>query len=104
VRLSWPGGQFASGETPSDAPFARLVHGAVAAELGREAPFAGVPWGADLRLWTVRGIPCVMVGPRGIERAHALDERVAVEDLAATARIAVRVIAGLAGPTAGAPA
>jgi acetylornithine deacetylase len=95
VDLTWPGGQFASGETPSGAPFAVLVRRAVAAELHREARVAGVPWGADLRLWTARGVPCVMAGPRGIERAHAVDERVAIEDLATTARIAVRVIAGL---------
>ena len=100
VELTWPGGQFASGETPADAPFAVLVRHAVAAELGREARVAGVPWGADLRLWTARGVPCVMAGPRGIERAHAVDERVAIEDLAATARIAVRVIAGMAGLSA----
>ena len=77
-----------------------LVRRAVAAELGRDARVAGVPWGADLRLWTARGVPCVMAGPRGIERAHAVDERVAIEDLAATARIAVRVIAGMAGVSA----
>jgi acetylornithine deacetylase len=97
VELTWPGGQFASGETPPGAPFAVLVRRAVAAELGRDARVAGVPWGADLRLWTARGVPCVMAGPRGIERAHAVDERVAIEDLAATARIAVRVIADMAG-------
>jgi acetylornithine deacetylase len=95
VDLTWPGGQFASGETPVGAPFAVLVRRAVAVELQREARVAGVPWGADLRLWTARGVPCVMVGPRGIERAHAVDERVAIDDLAAGARIAVRVIAGM---------
>jgi acetylornithine deacetylase len=100
VELTWPGGQLASGETPARAPFAVLVRRAVAAELGREACVAGVPWGADLRLWTARGVPCVMAGPRGIERAHAVDERVAVADLAATGRVAVRVIADMAGATA----
>jgi acetylornithine deacetylase len=96
VALRWPGGQFASGETPPDAPFARLVRDAVGAELGREARVAGVPWGADMRLWCARGIPCVMAGPRGIELAHAVDERVAVEDLATVARTVVRVALGLA--------
>ena len=43
--------------------------------------FAGVPWGADMRLWTARGIPTVMAGTPGIERAHAVDERVRVDDL-----------------------
>ena len=67
-----------------------------AAELGREARVAGVPWGADMRLWCARGIPCVMAGPRGIELAHAVDERVAVEDLVTVARTVVRVVLGLA--------
>ena len=95
VELRWPGGQFASGETPLDDPFAVLVRAAVGAELGREARVAGVPWGADMRLWCARGIPCVMAGPRGIELAHAVDERVAVEDLVTVARTVVRVALGL---------
>src|SRR4051794_34328396 len=94
VELRWPGGQFASGETPAGHPFARLVREAVAAERGREARVAGVPWGADMRLWCARGIPCVMAGPAGIELAHAVDERVRVDDLVATARTIVRVAFG----------
>jgi acetylornithine deacetylase len=96
VELRWPGGQFASGETSPDEPFARLVQAAVSAELGREARVAGVPWGADMRLWCARGIPCVMAGPRGIELAHAVDERVRVDDLLTVARTVARVAAGLA--------
>lgn len=34
-----------------------------------------------MRLWTAASVPTVMVGPHGIERAHAVDERVAVADL-----------------------
>jgi acetylornithine deacetylase len=98
VELRWTGGQFASGETPVDHPFARLVRDAVSAEIGRPARFAGVPWGADMRLWCERGIPCVMAGPRGIERAHAVDERVRIADLVAVARAIVRVAWGFAPP------
>lgn len=96
VSLRWPGGRFAPGETPADHPFARAVRDAVTAETGREARVAGVPWGADMRLWCERGIPCVMAGPRGIERAHAVDERVAIADLETTARAIARVVFGLA--------
>jgi acetylornithine deacetylase len=91
ARMSWPGGQFASGQTDPDHPFAVLVREAVAAELGREVALAGVPWGADLRLWTAHGIPTVMVGTPGIELAHAVDERVRIADLATVARAIVRV-------------
>jgi acetylornithine deacetylase len=91
VELRWTGGQFAAGETPPDHPFARLVRDAVSAETGRAAGVAGVPWGADMRLWCARGIPCVMAGPRGIELSHAVDERVRVDDLVTVARAIVRV-------------
>jgi acetylornithine deacetylase len=94
ARLSWPGGQFASGETDPSHPFTALVRGALGAELGREVALAGVPWGADMRLWTARGIPTVMAGTPGIELAHAVDERVRVDDLVALARAIARVATG----------
>jgi acetylornithine deacetylase len=72
-------------------PFTSLVRDALSAELGRDAAVAGVPWGADMRLWTARGIPTVMVGTPGIELAHAVDERVRVEDLVTLARTIARV-------------
>jgi acetylornithine deacetylase len=65
----------------------------VRAERGA-ARLAGVPWGADFRLFRAHGIPAVMVGPRGIDRAHGVDERVAVDDLEALTRILVSVVEG----------
>ena len=53
-------------------------------------PLVGVPYGTDMRLFCARGIPCVLFGPGGIERAHAVDEHVAIDDLEAVARIIVR--------------
>jgi acetylornithine deacetylase len=94
ATLSWPGGQFASGETDPAHPFPALVRGALGAELGREVAVAGVPWGADMRLWAARGIATVMAGTPGIERAHAVDERVRVDDLVTLARAIVRVATG----------
>jgi acetylornithine deacetylase len=91
ATLRWPGGQFASGQTDAAHPFVELVRSTFAAELGREVALAGVPWGADMRLWTARGIPTVMAGTAGIERAHAVEERVRVDDLATLARAIVRV-------------
>jgi acetylornithine deacetylase len=90
-ELRWTGGQFASGATAPDDPFAVLVRDALRAELRRDVAMAGVPWGADLRLWTGRGIPCVMAGTSGIERAHAVDEHVEVAELVTLARAIVRV-------------
>ena len=43
-----------------------------------------------MRLWTARGIPTVMAGTPGIELAHAVDERVRVDDLVTLARALAR--------------
>jgi acetylornithine deacetylase/succinyl-diaminopimelate desuccinylase-like protein len=43
-----------------------------------------------------------MAGPPGIELAHAVDERVRVDDLATVARAIVRVIWAFGEPTPGA--
>jgi acetylornithine deacetylase len=40
-----------------------------------------------MRLYCARGIPTVMVGTGGIELAHAVDERVRIDEVAALARI-----------------
>ena len=61
----------------------------------------GVPWGADMRLFTARGIPAVMAGPGNAHLAHATDERVEVADLVAVAEGIERVVRGF--PTTLAP-
>jgi acetylornithine deacetylase len=68
------------------------VADAVTHERGRPAEIVGVPYGADMRLFTARGIPCVMAGTTGLERAHAVDEWVAIDELAMLARMLVRVL------------
>jgi acetylornithine deacetylase len=90
VEIGWSGGQFASGETPLHDPWVALVRAAAASELGAPPPLVGVSYGADMRQFCARAIPCVMLGPRGLAFAHAVDERVAVDDLAQVARIIVR--------------
>ena len=91
VEIAWTGGAFAPGETDVDDPWVARVRAAVAAERG-EAPLAGVPWGADMRLFCARGIPTVMVGTTGIELAHAVDERVRIDELVSVARIVARTL------------
>jgi len=95
ATIAWDGGCYAPAQTPPDGPWVALVCGAVEAELHRPASVAGVPWGADMRLFTARCIPCTMVGTTGIERAHAVDEWVAVDELATLARVLVRAIVRL---------
>jgi acetylornithine deacetylase len=91
-ELTWEGGAFAPGETPPDHPWVTTVRGALSDELGRDAPLAGVPWGADMRLFTARGIPTVMVGTAGIELAHAVDESVDLGQLVTVARTMIRAV------------
>lgn len=45
-----------------------------------------------MRHFANRGIPAVMYGTRGIELAHAADERVRIDDMAQVARTIARVI------------
>jgi acetylornithine deacetylase len=92
VEVRWTGGAYLPAETDADGPWVRLVAAALADERGAEPRRAGVPWGADMRLFTARGIPCTMAGPRGIERAHAVDEWVATDDLVTLARALVRIL------------
>jgi acetylornithine deacetylase len=92
VALEWTGGAFHPGETPADHPWVERVAAAAAAELGAPPERVGVPYGADMRLFTTRGIPCVMLGPSGIERAHGVDERVRLDELTTLARVLVRLL------------
>src|SRR4051812_7774861 len=91
-ELSWSGGAFAPGETDRDHPWAATVRHALSDELGRQAPVAGVPWGADMRLFTARGIPTVMMGTTDFEKAHAVDESVRIDELVTVARTIIRAI------------
>jgi acetylornithine deacetylase len=92
VAVRWTGGAYLPAETGLEDPWVGLVRGALEDESGAPPRLAGVPWGADMRLFTARGIPCVMAGPSGIERAHAVDEWVAVDELETLARVLVRVV------------
>jgi acetylornithine deacetylase len=92
VEVAWTGGQFAPGATPVDHPFCLLVQRAAAEVLGEAPAFVGVPYGSDLRQFSARGIPVVMFGPGGLERAHAVDERVPVDDVLAVAQTIARVL------------
>jgi acetylornithine deacetylase len=91
AAVRWTGGAFLPAETPPAHPWVEAVAGAIEAERGRRPRRVGVPWGADMRLFAARGIPCVMAGPSGIERAHAVDEWVDAGELIALARTLVRL-------------
>jgi acetylornithine deacetylase len=87
MELSWAGGSFSPAETD---PGERIV--GVVQEAAGGAKLAGVPWGADMRHFTAQGIPTVMIGTRGIERAHAVDEYVVIDEVVRLAEILERVM------------
>ena len=95
AEITWHGGKFAPAETPTDHPLVGVTKSALADELGRPAELCGFSAGADMRLFTARGIPCVMVGTNGLELAHAVNERVAVQDVYKLARVLARSLVRL---------
>jgi len=92
ASIGWTGGAFHPGVTAPEHPFAHMVLGATSDELGRPAEAVGVPYGADMRLFCARGIPCVMVGTPGLELAHAVDEHVSAAAVVSLARLIIRVL------------
>ncbi|MCW3011860.1 MAG: hypothetical protein JWO90_2264, partial [Solirubrobacterales bacterium] len=97
VPLAWTGGQFAPAETDPAHPWVRLLHAAATDELGAPPPITGVTWGADMRLFAARGIPCAMLGTWGLEIAHGADEHVRVAEVGTLARTMVRAIVRFGG-------
>jgi acetylornithine deacetylase len=93
VRVSWPGGAFASGALPDGHPLlAETV--AAATAVGPTAPrVEGAPYGSDLRHYAAHGIPTVQFGPGELREAHAVDESVRLCVVAACA-LAYAVLAG----------
>jgi len=92
VEITWSGGQFEPCETLADEPFVELVRAAAAPELGEVPGLAGVPYGADMRMFRRHDIPVVMFGTAGFELAHAVDERVSIAELERLSRAIARVI------------
>jgi acetylornithine deacetylase len=86
VQLRVDGGRFHAARTDENHAFAQLVREVAG------GGFAGVPWGADMRLWTAKGIPTVMCGTHGIERAHAVDEYVEIADVERLAGVVQQVV------------
>jgi len=95
AEISWGGRKFAPAETPIDHPLVGITGSALAEELGRPAELCAFSGGTDMRLFTTRSIPCVMVGTKGQELAHAVNERVAVEDVYKLARVLARSLVRL---------
>jgi acetylornithine deacetylase len=88
VRVSWPGGQFASGQLPDGHELVGDVQRAIVDVVGGEPPpTAAAPYGSDLRLYQgVGGIPTLHYGPGDVRFAHAPREQVDIEEVLDVAR------------------
>ncbi|WP_446663489.1 ArgE/DapE family deacylase [Flexivirga sp. B27] len=87
VRISWPGGMFASGRLPGGHPLLGQVTDAVRGVRGSVPDVIGAPYGSDLRLYAAAGVPTLQYGPGRIEHAHAVDEQVDLAEVFACARV-----------------
>ncbi|MFD7137274.1 ArgE/DapE family deacylase [Streptomyces sp. NPDC059894] len=87
ARVTWPGGQFASGRLPAGHPLRDAVAGAYADATGAPPPRErGATYGSDLRLYTAAGIPALQFGPGDIAVAHSAREHVSVREVVDAAR------------------
>lgn len=86
-RISWPGGQFASGRLSDDDPLIADSAAAARAVGVGEPQVTAAPYGSDLRLMIgVGGIPTLQFGPGDVKDAHAPRERVDLEETFGVAR------------------
>jgi acetylornithine deacetylase len=91
--LEWFEGQFESGETASDAPIVGAVQHCHEQLTGHRPALRGVPYGADLRLFTRHaGIPTLLYGPGSVDNAHAADELVRIDEVVTCAKVLARTI------------
>ena len=93
-RVTWPGGQFASGRLPEGHALVDEVADAVEVVSGRRPREAAAPYGSDLRLYAgVGGIPTLHYGPGDVRLAHAPRESVPVAEVVQVARALALVAA-----------
>ncbi|MGI5255490.1 ArgE/DapE family deacylase [Actinacidiphila glaucinigra] len=90
ARVTWPGGQFASGRLPDGHPLAALVGRAHADVAGGRPPKGqGAPYGSDLRLYGAEGIPTLQYGPGEVRWAHGPQEHVGIAEVMTVTRTLV---------------
>ncbi|MFF7128486.1 ArgE/DapE family deacylase [Streptomyces sp. NPDC008240] len=94
AKVSWPGGQFASGRLPEGHPLRDEVRDACADANGwatrpRER---GAPYGSDLRLYAGAGIPTLQYGPGDVRVAHSPRESVSLREVVEVARTLVLTV------------
>jgi len=98
ATVTWFGGQFASGQIPTEHPLVGLVRDAHVDLGGAEPEVHGAPYGSDLRLMVGLGaVPTLHYGPGHVKHAHAPDEHVPIDHLRTVTRGLVLAILRFCG-------
>ena len=80
--VEWFEGQFEAAETPVDQPLIQTLLACHTAQHGVPPAIYGVPYGADMRLYTDHAlIPSVLYGPGDVSLAHTANEYVPVDEV-----------------------
>ena len=96
--LEWFEGQFEPGETSLKEPIIAALGDAHARILGSVPAIQGVPYGSDLRLFTLYGkVPCALYGPGDVAFAHTVEEHVVLDEVFTCARILASLIVDWCG-------
>jgi acetylornithine deacetylase/succinyl-diaminopimelate desuccinylase-like protein len=77
--------------TGPDDPFTRTVLGYSRVRMGSDATARGEPYGTDAA-WMPGNGPAVVLGPGGIETAHAVDEFVDIQEVVTCAEIFADIV------------
>lgn len=98
-RLEWFEGQFEAAETNVNHPMVQQLMANHAQVHGAPPAVKGVPYGADMRLYTNHAhMPTVLYGPGDVRLAHAVDEYVSLaEVIAVTKTIALTIVSWCGG-------
>jgi acetylornithine deacetylase len=93
-KVEWFEGQFESGSTPTDHSLVVELAQAHRAVLRSDPRIRGVPYGSDLRLFTNHArMPAVLYGPGDVRLAHAVNERIRIDEIVDAAAVLAAFIA-----------
>jgi acetylornithine deacetylase len=93
-QVEWFEGQFEAGATDPQNPLIQTLAAAHETMLGHQPNITGVPYGADLRLFTNHArIPTVLYGAGDVSLAHAVDEHIEIEDVVQATKVIALMVA-----------
>lgn len=96
--IDWFGGQFAPCETSVESPIAQAVIAAHRQTTGSDPTVEGVPYGADMRHFTIFGdMPCVMYGAGDVRVAHQDNEHISITELMTASETIARLLVDWCG-------